>query len=726
MFGIGDSKDPLAILGGPSYVPETEQEKLTTDEIDLVGQIKEKMDQAISAKQARARSWEFNRLQLKGEQNIVQDAETGDVLRLINEDSDALQSVDNILQPTSRAFVGKMVRIIPSGIVLPRSEDRSDMEAADVMDSYLDYRWRVLKMKIKYKRAVEYLPWAGTGILQLQWNTLGGPKTNSCGVCAFSTTLSNEEKAGDQCPLCASEGIESILEELRDGDMELVLHDPRDFYPEPGVSEIKDMSWCFTKTAQPVSTLRQMYPDRAGLITEEEGIHADQNTTYAVGLSGPSIEAEQLKGHAYHVEFHAAPTGEYPEGRIIFLVNDRIMRVVTKNVYHQLFGRFGFYAIRADRYAREFWGSPPIDQAWLLQHERNTLCTQVREHRELTNNPKVLVPDGCGLDVDRWNTTPGEVLKIKTTPGGKPTYLTPPALAQYVYSEFDRLKRAIQEKFGVTDQEMGMSPPDQSGRFAAIVEAQSSESVAPIVLENIESWMDLHRDILLLGQRFDPPEKVWAIPGTDRPQSYAWDQVNIRAGWDLIIADEDALSKNPALRLQQAILLWDKGLYLDASQVPDKKAFMRHAGLRMPGMGPDIDSAHRAYAAQIPDMLERQIQVIPKPWDDPKICAEELIVWLRGEGLHKPDWLVQQVAQLWMLYSMTIQPQTMQEAAVMPNQGMQQASQGPQNPAEAQGPGTGEAPAPSVPAEAAQNVANADSAAASAAAMPGMHEGSTL
>ena len=605
--------------------------------------------------------------------------------------------------------------------------------------------------------------WAGTAPFEIAWDKHKGRKLAFCPnpECSFASDV---EKPGDPCPVCsvmyanptllgggaspqeASSGNGTTLVEVREGDVTLSLLDPRDFFPEPGVAEIKDMQWCYTRTAQPTALVRRWHPDKAGLIHSEDGIYTDRSAVYSLGTSLTSrYDTQQLRDHVYYYRFHLAPTGKQKRGTIITMVNDYVMDV-SESPYWDTFEQLPFEALRGDREARVFWGIPPIDNAGHLQKERNVLCTQTREHRELTNNPKILVPENCGINAERMNTVPGEVLKIKPTAGGRPAYLTPPPLAQWVYEEYERLARALRGKFGVTDNEAGIVANDQSGRMGAILEAQGNEAISPIVLENMESWIKIQHFCILLGLKYYSKDRKWAIRGQDMPRSYSFGMVEeIRPGWNLIIADEDSLSKNPALRLQQAILLWDKGIYLDPStQRPNVKKFLRHANLRMPGSMPDSEGAHRAYAASIPEKiregLENGTPFLPTPWDDAVICAEELAEWLRAESERQAEPLVRTVFQTWVIYAraalaLGADPRSMPNPALaggMPPPGGGGQSQpggggggAPGAPgALPTGPCTGAPPA-TAGQEAGQLIQQAD-AAAEGAARVGRKEGSTV
>lgn len=721
-------------------------------ETKLIGQLRTKIDHASRAKRGRELGWEYNRLLQRGEQYIAQDVSTGEIIRLAFEESpNDLLSVDNLLLETSRAAVGKYIRIIPSVVVLPRTEDRADMRAAEVIDSFAAFQWDNLAMKLLYKRAMEYIMWAGTAPFEPCWDKHKGRKLGYCSVCHFASDV---EQPGEPCPVCmvtnadptllalygdpkrAQGGPPQQLTEICEGDVALRLHDPRDFFPEPGIAEVADMQYCYTKTAQPVNLVRQWHPDKAGLIKSQDGIYTDRAAVYALGNSQSTrYDSQALVGHCYYHRFHLAPTGRQKKGTIVTMVNDRIMEVV-ESPYYQLFGQLPFEALRGDREARVFWGIPPIDNAGALQKERNTLSTQARENRELTGNPKLLVGENSGIDVERMNTIPGEVLKVKPTPFGRPAFLIPPAFAQYVYAEFDRLARALRGKFGVTDNEAGIAPADQSGRLGAILEAQGNEAISPIVLENMHSWIKIQYFCILIGQKYYSRDRKWAIRGQDMPKSYSFGSVDaIRSGWNLMLADEDSLSKNPALRLQQALLLWDKGIYIDpATQLPNVKKFLRHANLRMPGMVPDSEGTHRAYAANIPNRIREAISdgkppFMPRPWDDALVCADELGEWLRAEGDKAPEPITREVFNVWIIYAqaalaMGADPRALPNMALAPPPppGGQGAPGAPaQLPT---GPGTG-APAATSGQEAGQLVQQAD-AQAEGMARAGRKEGGVV
>jgi hypothetical protein len=128
-------------------------------------------------------------------------------------------------------------------------------------------------------------------------------------------------------------------------------------------------------------------------------------------------------------------------------------------------------------------------------------------------------------------------------------------------------------------------------------------------------------------------------------------EMNLAPGWDIELEDYDAMSTNPALRLQQAMDLATLGFFLDKTTGSlDKKDFARAAKLHVPSRGYDLEATERAAAAQIPKKIEKGEPFQPRTFDDPMIFAEVLLGWLRGPGRRADPQITIQVEQVWQFY----------------------------------------------------------------------------
>lgn len=710
--------DPRGILEG--HAP-SEQYDVPDAERKLAAELMSRFEEAQRTRNYWEQDANFYRHFLVGNQLVLRSQQTNEVLRIavVGEQSRRLHSIDNKLRPTARALLGKMTRIIPSVQVMPATTDQAEMRSAIVADSFLDYTTSRLKLRTKYLGACRYLTWAGTAFIQSCWNKNSGRLITWCRKCNYT---GQEDDAGSPCPQCAMEeeniadqknqqliqqdmelgeraaaaGIspENVpspemvnpatapqLELVREGDIDVILHDPRDIYPEPGITDLKQARWICVRKAVPVSRLRGDYPEFARFISDEGGLYTDRSIGYYGSAYNSKTEVQDLNDHAWMYEFHERPTSKYPKGRLIKMVNNIIVEHAD-NPGHMC-DRLNFYLFRFEVNDGEFWGESFIAQAWHLQKERNKLLTQLRTHRELTNNPQRLVPMQSRISQAEWDEQPGRVISYNPI-GGAPRYLELPQFPAYVYQETERMRMAIQEKAGVTDQEMGFGTGDVSGRYAAIQEAQASESLAPIIVENNEEWTEMHRSLLQFAQKYYSEDRFWTVTGRDRMMTFSFKDMNLSPGWDVYLSEEDSLSRNPALRRQDAERLLQLGVFTDPTTgVPDMRAFKRAAGLKLPGVGPDLDGGERSYAAEIPNLLKRGKQFVPRPWDDAQIIVEELTGWLRAARHNEDEELIQQVEQIWSIYmtelieSQRLDPSLTPSNAQMPQQ--QQAGGAPGN-----------------------------------------------
>lgn len=626
---------------------------------------------------------------------------TGELIRLSHEDGKRLRSFKNSLRPTARSLVGKLTRAIPNVRVIPPSADFEDAHGAQVADALLGNIRRREKLSLKYQEALECLPWAGNGYLELLWNPLKGEKQAYCEPCGYT---GHKSMVGDICPQClaqrqmemmAQAASTEMLQEQADaealanaqpdpftgdmvaqlnavqpppleqmgalpvdqepaplveimtGDLEVVCHDPRDVYVEPGIKCVSEARWWGYEKIIPVSTARKMFPQFALFIQAEAGIDAARiNETDSL-----SAGVETYDNHVRHKRIYEIPTEAYPEGRVIDKVGDVVVSEKA-NVYYTEFGRHNLFHFGWDHNVGEFFYEPFIEQAWHRQRELNNNETAIREHTELLLKSKILVPLGSRITTDEFSATSAQVTAYNRS-AGEPLKWDPPQTPPDLWVRGTQLSADIRELAGVTDADVGLSQADPNGRATAIIQAEADQQLSPITRRNNAEFCDLHRCILILVQIRYAPDRTWTVAGPDGTEVYHFYEMNVLDQVDVELEEHDGLSNNPAIRLQQCNDLAAMGYFGDmATGTFDKKAFARAAKLHDPGAGYDMEATERAAAAAIPEMIENGMMVTPNTFDDPILFAEELLAWLRGPGRRADQMLVQQVEMIWQFYVM--------------------------------------------------------------------------
>jgi len=555
----------------------------------LSKRLDEAFDDSYDVRLPYERDWELYRLYLKGEQGVLRNSSTGEIARVVPEDTKQLRSVNNVLRPTARSLIGKMSRTIPTCVTVPATADFDEIHGAQAATALLEYARRKEDLDCKFVEAIEYMPWTGNAIIQLAWDRDGGKTLAWCQTCGFNDP--DKELIGQPCPQCSmqregeqqqqqmemqeaqtvamqqvqGEGLQvdpndmpevqppdmqqmgplelgqepPTLVETKEGDFTVRVRDVRNFYPEPGATSIQAASWVGLRVPMPVHEVRRMFPLHQHHIRAEDNILADRTAELRSNSIEGFGEVEYLNDHAYLYEFHERPSEMYPQGRLIFRVNDMIVEILdgqdgrADNPYHVL-GRFSFYHFKFDRNMGEFWGEPFLAQAWHRQREINQLETQIREHIALQIKPTTFIPIGSRISQDELTSRTGQLVKWNAA-AGKPFILDRGPLSQQVFARRDELIGDVRVQASVTEQEAGVSQSDPNGRAMAIIEAEADQQLGAIMVHIHSEWRDLHRGILQIFRAYAHQDRLWTTMGPDGLRTYSFDELELAPGHDVQI-----------------------------------------------------------------------------------------------------------------------------------------------------------------------------------------------
>ena len=695
-----DSKDFAGLFDGyprPQEYVEPEEDK------NLADRLQSWFDSASKSKASYESDWELYRLYVKGDQLVVRHRDTGEIVKLTAEDSKRLRSVNNQLRPTARSLIGKLTRSIPTCVVLPATSDFEDQHGARTATQFLSMLRRKENLDVKYLDVNNKLPWAGNAFMQLSWDRDAGQDIVFCEIDGFWDY--NMELEGTPCPTCAAQRTQEVIAQqqqmtdramaemgqlqqqmpdgvpaqvgdlsdeaktmppiqqmgplppdmeppplisAKEGDIRIHVRDPRDIFIDPGVEDIREARRLCFRELTDISLAKQRFPEFAHIIFAENDFYTERTAEVRYNSVDPHSEGE-FEDHCYVYEFHEAPTPQYPKGRLIYMVNSYIVEE-TECPYHML-GRFPFFHFGFDKNDGEFWHEPFLAQAWHRQREINQVETQLREHVELLLKPKFFRAIGSRISADELTATTDQVVSYNAA-AGKNYFEVPPPVPRDVWARGAQLAADIRQQAAITEQEQGITASDVSGRAMAIIEAEADQQVGPIIIRNNSEWREMHRGALMLAKEYYHPKRLFMSVGAEGIQSYSFSEITLSPGYDVQIEQEDGLSRNPAVRITQALDLLNAGVFTDpATGIPDIKQFMLQAKINLPKAGYDMEATERTAASQVPYVIEKGGQHIPQLEDDPMIFSEELLGWLRGPGRRADPMHRDHVREIWKFYT---------------------------------------------------------------------------
>lgn len=703
--GLLDGMQPTI----PNAPVQTEYDKR------LFSRLKQTFDRDQEAQLPWAFDWELYRLYLQGDQLVVRNRTTNELVTLSTEDTKRLWSVNNLLRPATRAFVAKMTRTIPTSQVYPAGVDWDEQHSAQVANGFLQYIRRKEKLDQKYLEACEMIPWSGNAFFGPCWNPQKGRQLSWCKVCDTIEDgwLREEDGTPATCSTCAAQREQELaaqeqaaqmqrmqlvfsvaadlgaypspdmapqdeldalepppLEQMgplppdqdppkycliHEGDVEVRLIDPRNAFVDAAATCIEDAGHFTYRSLVRSDVVRRMFPHSARFIPEiDDEVDTDPTSTFHNTWNEHYTRPES-EGRIYLYETHTAPTDVYDSGRIIWWLNNGTILKEIESPYYKMVGRLPFFHFGGDINTGEFYREPIIKNAWHRQREYNENNTHIREHITLLLKPKWIVPTGSRIAQEEITATSAQIIKANIAGAGRPEIMESPRVPTDVYGRNSELFADVRTHFGITDQELGISQSDPNARAAAILEAEASQQIGPILKRNNSEWNEMHRLILCILQEFYDEQRTATVLGSEGFQTYNWRDMNLSPGWDLVLDSVDSLSQNPAIRLNQAMEMLNAGRFLDpATGVNDWREFDKFARINTHKSGYDTEATEFAHAQSIPELIKSGQPFQPREEDDPHIHAEVMLGWLRGPG-RKYEQIDPQVTmavrQAWMFYT---------------------------------------------------------------------------
>lgn len=653
--GIIDGHAPI-LPNLPPQSPELEY---------LVGRMKDLFQAADTANIGRTLNMNLFLASMNGDAFMAIDPDTGAMYRVLDQDEMEYASQNNRMIINHRALWGKLTHNSPQFIVTPGPDATMDqVQGARAAEGFLKHLQDSSEVFKYISLAKKDSTWSyNGGLVFMRWNPLAGSSYCLCSECGYKED--GDDLADMPCPVCegyqqqqaqmaqiqafqqqnppempppnpggpqsppnlsvvpqtgeagisTGSGVIPKLLCYKRGAPTLEQIDPRNLFVQPGVKSWEHCLWFIIRDPLPVQTVRSMFPNKALEIWAESDVYPSHGAQFTLDSTGSTVN-ERLRDSCYLYRFVERGSQLYPNGRIIYMVNSRIIHI--EESHWKDFGRlplfrYGWLPIENTCYFR-----PPAADAWSGQREFNRLETQQARNAAIVAYSNLILPYGCQVAADEKTARTGQALYPTAVTADKIRYLEPPKLSADVYARSARVDQSIQAHYGITPQEGGQETSDPNGRFAAIQEAESDQSVFPIIQMHNDETASLMRCYLILVQMYgDPDEKFTVLNGASQELYSFQDLKFARGNSDVSLVPGNGLASNPALRRADAENLASMGFF-GMPGTPDFKfeLFANFAGIKVPGLVPDMSDKQIQNAIGALKLIEDGYQFQPMPWDD--------------------------------------------------------------------------------------------------------------
>lgn len=329
-----------------------------------------------------------------------------------------VRMVCNLIQPSVRTMVAKLIKVKPWLDVTPATGDLSDAVIATKGKRVLQFYWDYLGMMTKY---IECLFWAGTtgnGFLKVGWD----PEAGEFLDVSPSDLLSNQDLADEDrkalLKLFKKQfNIEGPVKENKVytvpiGDPFVEVITPFEIIVPQNCKNLDDAPWVMQLSIKHIEELHDRYGSAAERIQQGDLSEGQLSTFYQSRLSSlerVNAPINEYKDHVLVREVWHRPSRSLPRGARYVICQDEILNEHRENPYrHQ---RLPYIHIREIFVPGKFWGTCATEQLMDIQKDYNKTRSQLVEHKDTMLAGKWLVPVGSGVKDGTITNEPFQVIR---------------------------------------------------------------------------------------------------------------------------------------------------------------------------------------------------------------------------------------------------------------------------------------------------------------------------
>ena len=558
--------------------------------------VRELYDEGNKATRTESRNYWVNRCFVAGEMNIRWDDWRNRPDSLPASAPNRTKHVNNRLWPSSRTLISKMLRRpLQFEVLATQPNDDAVLGAriaeAAVEDVHREHDWEDLR------RDHAWAMWlGGTAGLALEWDPRAGE-------------LLEENHHGGR---------------VGTGDTREYALNVTEIVTEPGARNIEKAAWWIRLAALPPGEVRDLY-----------GLEDEPKSDASAGLS--PLQARLLEDRGEEASssltlvltYYERPTGK-SEGQVAVVVGEE---VVSHGAWPFPFkDRLNICVARETPVGGRWTGDTILSAAISPQRALNRAEGSIDEHMDKAGNARILDEDGT-TDDEAWDDDPASIVHVRPGAQKWPDYMSPPQMPSWWQARPGEIKADIDDILGVHDISRGDAPSGvDSGVALSLLAEQDDTPVGAVAAELASCWGRFATIVLRTLEAKVTERRPARIERSGQlPEVVSWSGGDF-AGQTRCIVPLDAVAPTSrAARLQQGILLWDKGLFAGPDGKPDTQAFFSFVDVSGSNDVTSHMNADAAKAQRENHQMALGIPAVPERFDNHEIHIAEIDRFRKSE-----------------------------------------------------------------------------------------------
>jgi hypothetical protein len=444
--------------------------------------------------------------------------------------------------------LSKLGRLRPAMTVRPMTSDNDDIASAKVCKSIVDSTYQSQKMAQKIDEANS-------------WSEL-------CGSVFYKTVW--DSQAGQLIGYIQDEDGNKIA--VYEGDLKTLIVPAYEIFPDsclnPGVDRCRSLIHAKAFTTDEIFEIFNRK-----VAGSEVDVYSLGNTTVGLGGLGysatvPIATITTKKDSQIVIEYYELPTKVYPKGRLVIIAGEELLYYGTCPYQVGENGKIGLPFVRQEciKDPGLFFSTSVLERCLPIQRAYNAVKNRKHEHlNRLALGILTYEEDSIDEEnLEEDGLAPGTMLPRK--PGSAPpSFVENQSLPQGLLQEEESLMGEFREISGVSELSSSSQAPTGTGSGVSleILKEQddtrislTADNVRDAVLEVAKQWLRLYKQFAV------GPRMARLVGENNSVYINYWNKDQLTSD-DVVPMTDDDLSQTPAQRKQQAMDIFQAGLFND-------------------------------------------------------------------------------------------------------------------------------------------------------------------
>jgi hypothetical protein len=486
-----------------------------------------------------------------------------------NEDADLRNQLAQMASDTEDFDVGESIEVSyafralrfihaqwssnpPVSTARPQSSDLEDRRAARAADHVMKWSLRRFQLQEKYDLAGLDCLVYGTGITYTGWNG----------------------SLGDILEFDAESG-----RLLMEGDIEVRVVTPWDFYLDPSARAWADVRYVFERITLSEEEARSKFPNKWSLFRKYKK-KSERHTIAAPAEGGIEIQPEESVDELFDIYAYWEPG--LPEngflGRHCLCFEDGTLitsPAENPNIVHpspSLDERRAFREGRGELSERrpgkarlpfhivtdidvpgQVWGRSALEYAGPAQNLLKNLDSATLEAAKVHGVVRMILPPGAKLAASPSNSNV-DVIEMETEGSGEVKYMQPPGLPAVMTELRANMRVGIDDMFGLNEANFGQASRETSGFQMQYAVNQSNLIRRRLFNKSVAFVESMYKGILALGVLHWDAEKALRVLGNeDAFDVMALKGIDIDGGFEIETEYGTSLPLDPTARREELL-----------------------------------------------------------------------------------------------------------------------------------------------------------------------------